>query len=947
MTDQSQTTAPQSLLSILGELSALLQGATGLTEKQAAFFKVFVDRLGFDLVWLGTTDLRGACVQGQGGVVPTGTDHLLTACLPIVPGEFIDRAIEQREIFITADFSEDPLAADWWPHARAWGIRGAACFPLTFQGNCLGVCLIGSCRRGMPIASQEEQALRVIGDLVGAAIHQERTLQETVRQDLLATPLLALADRLRQPQQMDPVFQTVVEELHACLAPTRVVIYWLDRDRREFWVRTLTENTPGGPTLGARLSLRDFYPLYQELNKDRTVLIADLSTDGRSLIGQAYARQFGLQALLAHPILCQNELLGYLALEETEAPRDWHPEEYQLVRAMAHLLGVSTIQSRLYELTRRQALEQTLINQITRDIRNTLDPDQVLQSAVERLGTSLAVDRCLVLNFALDRELQVLHEYSRSGLDGSTGPAPSLSFEVDRCVLGSTIPLAVDDIETDFYFLSWKDYLRAASVRSMMVCGTAYQGQPNGVLVLQHCHQTHHWTAEEQSVVQAVADQVGIALGQAQLYRRTQEQAEIELRINQISRSIRTAIPAGQVAESSLKELSQVLESPLAALLFCSPTDAIASLRCAYSRVDGLELAADTVLPVAGEPFLQAVFEATEPVELLLDPVATAGLPRLLGDQGIRSLLGMRLQAGNRMLGIVLAMSDQLAPWPAGSHQILTRLSGEFALAFSQAEAFEKLQELSQELSQLNEYKNNMVAISSHEMRTPLASIRAYVETMISEPELDTATIQEFMRGTELECIRLTNLLDDLNTLVALEARRTEWEYRLIAVRELVEVTVARMRPLIEKSEVTLRVESRLPTDFTLHVDAQKVEQVLMQLLENACKHTQPGCQIVFSVAPSGETGDWLEFTVRDDGPGIPAHKLKGLFQPFVRVQEVMNHSRGGAGLGLAICKAIVDQMGGQIEVESEVNQGSLFKVTLPVQPVGPLPSVVPPIPGD
>jgi signal transduction histidine kinase len=456
------------------------------------------------------------------------------------------------------------------------------------------------------------------------------------------------------------------------------------------------------------------------------------------------------------------------------------------------------------------------------------------------------------------------------------------------------------------------------------------------VLALEHCCHAHHWTAEEQSIVQAVADQVGIALGQAHLYRHTREQAELELRINQISRSIRTAISAGQVAESSLQELSQAMGAPLAALLFCTPEDSVASLRYVYADGGaGLRLEQGLALPVAGDAFLQRAFASAEPVEHHFDdPQPSENLPLgLLHERGVHSVLGMRLQVGKGTLGVVLAMSDAPKRWPPLAHQILTRLSGDFALALSQAEAFEKLQELSEQLRQLNEYKNNMVSISSHEMRTPLASIRAYVETMLSEPELNGAAIREFMRGMEVECIRLTNLLDDLNTLVALESRRAVWEYRVVAVGDLLERTVARVRSLAEEHRIELRVDNAIAPEALVHVDDQKVEQVLFHLLENACKHTRPGCLVELSAAlePGGDGG--LVFEVCDDGPGIPDDKLEGLFQPFVRVQEVMNHSRGGAGLGLAICKEIVDQMGGRIEVQSTVGKGSLFRVMLPVQP--------------
>lgn len=929
------TATPRSLLAMLGELSAILQAATGFPEKQVAFFGVLREQLGFDLAWIGTLDPQNKGIQGRGGFVHDSAHSLLTSKLPIVPGEFIDRVTSHRENFITANIKEDPRAKAWWSNTRDWGIQGAVCFPLTYQGQCLGLCLLGSRRWGLLLSNEEEQTLKVLGDLVGSAISQDKVQKESARQSMLTAPLLVLADRLRQPQQMDPVFQTVVDELYQRLTPSRTAIYWLDLDRREFWVRAVSQRFNCGPVAGTRLALRDLYGLYQELKEDRIVAITDARSDLRGFISQAYLVKFRMLSLLAHPIIYQGDLLGYLAVEQTDQSRVWQTEEHQLVRAMANLLGVTTTQARLYEVTRRQALEQTLINQITRDIRNTLDPDQVLQAAVERLGSSLGVDRCLVLNFSLDEEIEVLHEYRKTNISSASGTVPSPAHELEQRTLTSAVPVAIDDIEADFRFLSWRDFLRTSSTRSLMVCGTAYQGRPNGILVMHYCYQPHSWTSEEKSIVQAVADQVGIALGQAQLYRRSQEQAEIELRINQVGRAVRSAIPIGQVAQFSLRELSQAMEAPLTAFLFCKPSDDIVTLNHVYSQSDWMRLPEDTTLQIANNPYIQAIFGSPEPVELLLDPATAPGGPhRLLWKQGVRSILGMRLQMGKQTLGMVLALNGESKRWGNGFCQILTRLAGEFALAFSQAEAFEKLQELSQQLQQLNEYKNNMVSISSHEMRTPLASIRAYVETMISDPDLDGEMVREFMQGMEIECIRLTDLLDNLNTLVSLESRRTEWQYVQISVQDLLKQTITRVHSVAEQNHVEVQASIVMPPDFVIEVDDQKVEKVLGNLLENACKHTRPGCIAILSVGPSPTGRDWIEFSVKDNGPGIPADKLDMLFQPFVRIQDVMNHSKGGAGLGLAICKEIVDQMGGRLEVESKVGKGSLFRVILPIKPI-------------
>jgi signal transduction histidine kinase len=250
----------------------------------------------------------------------------------------------------------------------------------------------------------------------------------------------------------------------------------------------------------------------------------------------------------------------------------------------------------------------------------------------------------------------------------------------------------------------------------------------------------------------------------------------------------------------------------------------------------------------------------------------------------------------------------------------------EMTLAYNQACAFEKLQDLSHQLKQLNEYKSNMVGIASHEMRTPLASMRLYVETILHEPEFDRNLVRELMSGMEKECARLTHLLDDLTTLVNLEASSSQWHFQNVFVDSLIQKVVQQIKPTVAEFLIDFSVEN-LVSELSLNTDSQKLLAVLHNLVDNACRHTYLGCRVIFKAMLQGQD---ILFTVEDNGPGIPPNKLNSLFQPFVRVQEVMNHSKGGAGLGLAICKETIVQMGGEITVSSEVGRGTTFKVLLP-----------------
>jgi GAF domain-containing protein len=921
-------------LMILGVLSKLLERPGDFQEKIQHVFSVLEHDLGFHLGWIGLLEDNRKLIAGKGGFAPTQSTILLNRRM-VKPGDLVDLISHHQSLIQIGNLQEDLRCRDWWPHAKEWNIQGAIGFPITHQGECLGVGILGLTRWGRTLDREAEQGIYLFANLLGAALKQDTS--KVARQEAFTSPLYTLADRLRQPQDADTIFQTVCAEVHERIQPSRTAIYWLDPDNRDFWVRSMapTVQTQGSVSqsvsLGQRFPRKELYSLHQALKADRLVSIPDCLNDMRGLIGRNHLKRTQLTALMAYPIIYQNELLGYLSVEMCTEPRLWTTEEGRLLTALAHLIGVTTTQVRLYEVSKRQALEQTLINQITRDIRDSLDPDQVLRSAVQRLGEHLNIDRCLVLNYSKTSEgpLDILHQYCATGVIRFTGKFPAPANDLEKQGLTSSTPVVIDDVETDFRFLSWRKELSMGATRSLLVCGTAYQGQPNGILCLHRCYAPQNWTQEERSIVQAVAEQVGVALGQAVTYHQAKEQALLEHRLNQAARNIRGAGDSKAILHQALVQLTDVLDSTQAAFLRHEPNalTLTESFRRPLFRLSlfAEEKTGDPVFSLLERdsislenPFIQEVLEDSEPVACGQNDWFHWSL-----GTSIKSLIAVRVQP----IGVILVLDDKLRTWSASERQLFSRLVQEMTLAYNQACAFEKLQDLSYQLKQLNEYKSNMVGIASHEMRTPLASMRLYVETILNEPDLDGNLVRELMSGMEKECARLTNLLDDLTTLVNLEASSSPWNFQNVFVDSLIQKVVQQVKPTVAEFFIDFSVEN-LAGGLTLNTDSQKLIDVLHNLIDNACRHTHLGCRVILKVVPQGQN---ILFTVEDGGPGIPPNKLNSLFQPFVRVQEVMNHSKGGAGLGLAICKETIVHMGGEITVSSELGIGTTFKVLLPI----------------
>jgi two-component system, OmpR family, phosphate regulon sensor histidine kinase PhoR len=229
------------------------------------------------------------------------------------------------------------------------------------------------------------------------------------------------------------------------------------------------------------------------------------------------------------------------------------------------------------------------------------------------------------------------------------------------------------------------------------------------------------------------------------------------------------------------------------------------------------------------------------------------------------------------------------------------------------------------ELRRLIEVRRDFVANVSHELKTPLAAIRGYAETLrdgaLAEPE----TAERFTDRILRQCRRLQALLDDLLTLSRLESLQLPPKREPVDLKPLAERAIELMSSAAEERQVRLRYEA-VPLD-PVPGDADGLERLLVNLLDNGIKYNRPGGEVRLRLLPRpGE----VVIEVADTGIGIPQESIPRLFERFYRVDKGRSREEGGTGLGLAIVKHVAQAHGGQVEVESRIGRGSTFRVHLP-----------------
>jgi two-component system phosphate regulon sensor histidine kinase PhoR len=228
-------------------------------------------------------------------------------------------------------------------------------------------------------------------------------------------------------------------------------------------------------------------------------------------------------------------------------------------------------------------------------------------------------------------------------------------------------------------------------------------------------------------------------------------------------------------------------------------------------------------------------------------------------------------------------------------------------------------------LKQLERTREEFVANVSHELRTPLSLIKGYVETLLDGARNDPVVTERFLKIIERNASRLDLLIQDLLAISALESGRIKLDLQPVPLCPLADKVLADLKTRTDAKGVKL--VNDLP-ELTAMADANRLEQVLANLVDNAIKYGRADGMVI--VGGKQADADKLELFVQDDGPGIPPESLDRVFERFYRVDKARSREQGGTGLGLSIVKHIVQSHGGKVWVKSEPGKGATFFFTLP-----------------
>jgi DICT domain-containing protein/GAF domain-containing protein len=436
---------------------------------------------------------------------------------------------------------------------------------------------------------------------------------------------------------------------------------------------------------------------------------------------------------------------------------------------------------------------------------------------------------------------------------------------------------------------------------------------------------------------------------QVKAYRRIVVQERHERLINGVAAAIRQSLKPEDILSVTIREVSQLF-GQCRGLLYRLPLESM-SLVQATSFIE-YESANSSLPSLLGKHWLLATHPLFQPILNQGNSVAIADTSQDLGIQAqpdlqkqleqaqIQACLIVPICYQQQCLAVLELHQPQPYLWSTAERELLTAIATQAGVALIQAEAFTNLKQLNRQLVALKQTQNNLIAIVGHELRTPLSTIQVCLESLEAEPDMPLAFQQSMVETALADSERLRKLIQDFLLLSRLESDLSVLQVEPINLADSITLAISHLQVTAQPRPLpTISVDIR-PTLPLAIADGEALFQLLSKLLDNACKFTPPTGTITLKVKDVNLSVDreqtrpqpMLEVQIADTGRGIEPNQLETIFERFHQEEGFLQRAVGGAGLGLAICRQLARQLGGQIWATSKgKGQGSQFYFTLPL----------------
>ncbi len=827
------------------------------------------------------------------------------------------QVVHSNQPVIINNAGEHPLFTT--EEARDWGLTSIAGFPLKRAETILGVFTVAFTSPHQ-FDADETRLLTLLADQTAIAVGNARLYEETKRRldessllyelSLAGTSLLDFAE----------VSRRTVEALQRSMGFEHIALFLVNEDRESAELYATSGLTAEGER---NTHIKAGQGIVGAAVASGTLInVPDVRQDPRHLPGIASTR-----SELCVPLRVGERAIGAIDLQSPRvAAFSTHDE--LLLSTVAGQWAVILDNARLYAAERRRLDEITVLFEVARAGASTLDLNQVFNRMLDAIRRTLRFEAFEFIVY--DAATGLLHTQAAYGFQPeSIHPDLKLGEGVVGWVAQARESVLLGDVSQDPRYQP-AQHDTQSELAVPLIAGERFVGVMNV-----ESARLNAFTPDDEQLLTALASQLAVVIVNARLYEETQQRLAEVSTLYSFAEKLSSSLDLPELLDLIVETLRRVLNCRGVSISLLIPDTQTLEIRAAAGLQDKWRQSAKLKV---GEGISGRVAATATPIYV---PDARSLPDFIFFDPVVRSLLVVPLMVKDRVIG-TLAI-DQAVPdaFQKDDERLLVIAAAQAAVAIENAQLYAALKERAdelekayKELQELDKLKDELVQNVSHELRTPLTFIKGYVELML---EQDMGPLNEVQRESLAIVAEKTNALTRLvSDIIFLQ--QIERESLDLAPHNLHDVALMALHSC-EITAANAGISLRLDAPDTvppIDIDRDRINQVFDNLLGNAIKFSPRGGTITIGVE---DMGDRLRLSVADMGVGIPADKLNRVFERFYQVDGSATRRFGGAGLGLAIAKRIVESHGGEIWVESEMGHGSRFVFTLPKE--------IPPVPAS
>jgi GAF domain-containing protein len=779
--------------------------------------------------------------------------------------------------------------------------------------------------------------LETIAGQLAVAIENARLFEERDRRmaELIAFNQIGIVTA--KQGDLQTIFSNIIHRVSALLQVEAVSLLLLEKDNLRF-----VAATGAGAEDIKSFTLKPGQGIaWSAIETGQTIRVDNVKVDSRHFSDIDAAIKFTTRSLLAVPIQIQDRVLGVIEAVNRLDGRPFSREDEATLESIVSSVAIVIENTRLFRQIQRQVDRVEGLLEASYAI-NMLDLQDILDTIVQRISALLKADHTVV--YLADYETQKIYAtaiHRSSDMPHVSTPAFGFDQGTVGWVLKHQQSLRINDVSKDdrFVYISPESHL----VTNLVSVPLVVKGESFGVLEATHKVGGEDFTADDESLLLAFANQAAVAIHNARLFKETNQRLAEVSTLYTLADQLTRVLDLNRVIESSVTILKHALDCNSCCLFVKPGADDKALILKACSgwpELDQKHAEIDYICSLA-----KALITSPHPIyiqdvttDFLILPEAEetpANQQKKVVNQKFElgSVMIVPLIVKEELLGALSINDKRPNAFGQAEGRLLTIAAAQISSAIENTRLYDNLEQRAielesalKEVEDANRLKSEFVQNVSHELRTPLTFIKAYVELILEGslgkiPRKVRAKLQVISQKADA----VTRLVEDIVSLQRIEAGTLRLE--AIGIHEL--ITRAQELASASAAEHNIEIVSNSRPDLPkVWVDVDRMGQVFDNLVGNALKFSPVGSKI--NISAELDDGK-VKFSVQDYGIGIPPDKLDKVFERFYQVDGSTTRRHGGAGLGLTIVKQIIEAHGGYITVESELDKGTTFSFWLSI----------------